>query len=342
MLDVFPWFSEHTDPTYLIMNDKWNNDYSRRYEDYKEFFDYDGLHFYNERNVIERLDKASQFDVSFRVDFSGLLFRNLIRFVKELKAMMDYVIAKSFGGDARFGDITIINEKEYSIKLPSHARMYRMDSVRINDFVNRLDNPATKKALGNMMLVLFGAKHGPMIDACLTGRKKFSTQALLLAKLLKIRPEDWFMSETDQTIFVEVPKNETLKMNTWLIRRFLEIRDKGPKYILLTIEGTLSLDLWYVQSYQYDHSTAKEFERFMENCVFSTINNLEIRFEYTDKDYKVNLMKFHIRDCKITFKGQPYRWMHQKKILTPNYKIPEVLFLEKPAKLKIIDKSNEL
>ena len=120
-----PFVEDFSRPTYMMMNDKWNNDYSRRNEDFKTEFDFNDLHFYNEENFGEHhIQEASQFDVNIGVEFAGLNYNNLIQLVKQLRRIFQISVKYSFP-EGKFSDVIFVDTREGK-KAASH-RTTRMD-----------------------------------------------------------------------------------------------------------------------------------------------------------------------------------------------------------------------
>ena len=124
-LEMCPFVEDFSRPTYMMMNDKWNNDYYRRNEDFKTEFDFNDLHFYNEENFGKhQIQEASQFDVNIGVEFAGLNYNNLIQLVKQLRRIFQTSVKYSFP-EGKFSDVIFVDAREG--KKAASYRTIRMD-----------------------------------------------------------------------------------------------------------------------------------------------------------------------------------------------------------------------
>lgn len=342
LLPMCSLIEEISRPTYMLMNDKWNNDWSRRNEDYIEEFDYEGLHFYNEPGKEKQLTKVSQFDVSVGVSFVGLRYNNLLMLVKQLRRIFETSIKNSFP-EAKFADIAIFDNRT-GIKKAKAAMVTRMDVQRMKDFENRLSTKSTKEAFKRLQMTLMDYGHQEQINKIFdTQKQRWSDFAQMIMKKLNIDEKKFIVSETPETVFITVPKDEKLKINMWEARQILELMHKNKRYLLLTIEGKLALSCYWMIERNENYSEQRVFEKFLEKCIFSNIHQLDIKMEFVSKDYVIDLSKFYIDDFRIKFVQRPYKYDHRlgRREYEKDWHQPKIVFIQRPKKMKIIDKTNE-
>jgi hypothetical protein len=334
-LEMCPFIEDFSRLTYMIMNDVWNNAYYRRNEDFKTEFDFNDLHFYNEENFGKHhIEEASQFDVSVGIEFAGLNYNNLIQFVKQLRRILQTSVKYSFP-EGKFADVTFVDAREGE-KSARH-RTARMDVQRMLDFENRLDNRATKEAYKKLQMVFFDSGDQDYINKQFDAKKqKYSTYAQLVIKTLDIDDKKMLVSETDKTLFVEIPKNEKLTVNLFAMTRVYELMKKYDKYFLITVNGELIVKIWYLMIVERGQYTeADKFEYMVNHCLYSTINALTLKIDYAHPDYVINLTNMFIKEFKAVFAKIPTYRLSAQQI--KNYHIPVIKFTEEPKKVKIVD-----
>ena len=205
------------------------------------------------------------------------------------------------------------------------------------DFENRLDNRATKEAYKKLQRVFFYSGREDYINKHFDKTKqKYSTYAQLVMKTLGIDDKKLLVSETDKTLFVEIPKNEKLSVDLNSMARVYELMKKYDKYFLITVNGELIVKIWYLMIREQDYYTETDkFEYMMNHCVYSTINALTLKIDYAHPDYVINLTNMFIKEFKAVFANIPrYRLTTQQ---IKNYHIPVIKFTEEPKKVKIVD-----
>ena len=338
-LEMCPFVEDFSRPTYMMMNDKWNNDYYRRNEDFKTEFDFNDLHFYNEENFGKHhIEEASQFDVNIGVEFTNLNYNNLIQLVKQLRRIFQTSVKYSFP-EGKFADITFVDARER--KKAARYRTARMDVQRMLDFENRLDNRTTKEAYKKLQMVFFDYGHQDYINKQFDKNKqKYSTYAQLVIKALDIDDKKLLVSETDKTLFVEIPKNEKFSVNLYAMARVYELMNKYDRYFLITVNGELIVKIWYLMIRERGQYTeADRFEYMVNHCLYSTINALTLKIDYAHPDYVINLTNLFIKEFKAVFANIPeYRLTAQQ---IKNYHIPIIKFTEEPKKVKIVDNTKK-
>ena len=205
------------------------------------------------------------------------------------------------------------------------------------DFENRLDNRATKEAYKKLQRVFFYSGSKDYINKHFDKTKqKYSTYAQLVMKTLGIDDKKLLVSETDKTLFVEIPKNEKLSVDLYSMGRVYDLMKSYGKYFLITVNGELIVKIWYLMIPEQGHYTETDkFEYMMNHCVYSTINALTLKIDYAHPDYVINLTNMFIKEFKAVFANIPkYRLTDQQ---IKNYHIPVIKFTEEPKKVKIVD-----
>ena len=205
------------------------------------------------------------------------------------------------------------------------------------DFENRLDNRATKEAYKKLQRVFFYSGREDYINKHFDKTKqKYSTYAQLVMKTLGIDDKKLLVSETDKTLFVEIPKNEKLSIDLYSMDRVYNLMKSYDKYFLITVNGELIVKIWYLMIREQGHYTETDkFEYMMNHCVYSTINALTLKIDYAHPDYVINLTNMFIKEFKAVFANIPeYRLTDQQ---IKNYHIPVIKFTEEPKKVKIVD-----
>ena len=205
------------------------------------------------------------------------------------------------------------------------------------DFENRLDNRATKEAYKKLQRVFFYSGREDYINKHFDKTKqKYSTYAQLVMKTLGIDDKKLLVSETDKTLFVEIPKNEKLSVDLYSMGRVYNLMKMYDKYFLITVNGGLTVNIWYLMIPEQGHHTeADKFEYMMNHCLYSTINALTLKIDYAHPDYVINLTNMFIKEFKAVFANVPkYRLTDQQ---IKNYHIPVIKFTEEPKKVKIVD-----
>lgn len=114
------------------------------------------------------------------------------------------------------------------------------------------------------------------------------------------------VSETDKTLFVEIPKNEKLSVTLSSMSRVYELMKKYDKYFLITVNGELIVKIWYLTIREHSHYTeADKFEYMLNHCLYSTINALTLKIDYAHPDYVINLTNMFIKEFKAVFANIP-------------------------------------
>ena len=137
------------------------------------------------------------------------------------------------------------------------------------DFENRLDNRATKEAYKKLQRVFFYSGSEDYINKHFDKTKqKYSTYAQLVMKTLGIDDKKLLVSETDKTLFVEIPKNEKFSVDLNSMDRVYELMKKYDKYFLITVNGELIVKIWYLMIRKNGHYTeADRFEYMLNHCL---------------------------------------------------------------------------
>ena len=205
------------------------------------------------------------------------------------------------------------------------------------DFENRLDNRATKEAYKKLQRVFFYSERKDYINKHFDKTKqKYSTYAQLVMKTLGIDDKKLLVSETDKTLFVEIPKNEKLSIDLYSMGRVYNLMKSYDKYFLITVNGGLTVNIWYLMIPEQGHYTETDkFEYMMNHCVYSTINALTLKIDYAHPDYVINLTNMFIKEFKAVFANIPKYRLTEQQI--KNYHIPVIKFTEEPKKVKIVD-----
>ena len=148
------------------------------------------------------------------------------------------------------------------------------------------------------------------------------------------------VSETDKTLFVEIPKNEKLSVTLSSMSRVYELMKKSDKYFLITVNGELIVKIWYLMTQERgQYSEANRFEYMLNHCLYSTINALTLKIDYAHPDYVINLTNMFIKEFKAVFARIPKYRLTAEQI--KNYHIPVIKFTEEPKKVKIVDNTKK-
>lgn len=339
ILDMCPFLDRYDDRlTYMLLNETWNDNDRNKGAEIMEF-DIDGLHFYNVVNFNGvSLTDVSNFDVRFLVIFEEFRPSQLVRFLKWMLASFRAVISKTFPG----ADLSFVQFTDRAT-----GTISKMDYKKMLDITRALDTPGTVNSFKRLYRNIYGQDKKPNTEEVFNKNEQtYSTFCQTLLKRLRVwkNPQDFFISETPETLFFTIPKGKTLKLVSWDVIRMTKLMQKFGKRILLTVEGTLSVTFYSMRKNEYYYGENGDiipdkirFNKLVRDIMYPTVNEMDVTFECTEQDLAIDFSSLFINKLTVTFKNVPW-WLKEKESIDA-YKAPtdKLIFNAKPKSLKIID-----
>ncbi len=306
-------------------------------EDDSTYFQFNDLDFYSNEDLIKnRVTENTQFNVIMGIKFNNnfLNYNNLIRFVKRTYQIIKKSISISFP-KANFAKIYIFRKYD-----DNHIKEESFEGRRFLDFINALDTTTIRNSYEKLQKIFFKYANQQTTDQVFQqNNQKYSTFAQLIIKELNLDEKRFIFDDTKYAFFVYIPVNQKLSISSFQMKNIFNYKKKYNKNFILNDGGTLNLIIYYLEdkSYLTDDNTILGNQTmllydFLNNCLESNCNHLTLKIWYVKTKEPIDLTKFFIKDLKIIFKEIKQDSDDQGK----RY-IPEIKFLQKPQKMKIID-----
>ena len=326
-------------PIYMINNDKLNNDYYRKNEDYKDFFQIDDLWFYNEK--VKFIPEAFSlsvfwanvgsncptFDVYIPCRFN-IPARKLTKLIPSIYQMVVGIIEYVFNKDAQCSEESFINRE-----LPPSSGTVRFITQIVNDVENGLKKPNVIDALKRLHIALYGEVKEDIINEYFDRKNQYSKFALEILHHFSLNLKDVILGETNETVFITIPYNKSIRFTRCDIDWLLEKKSLFGRYIHFEVTGTLNTIVDYLSNrpgwYHLSSGYTRRWEEFLLNFLAPNIGTWNAEFNEVDYQYKIDLSRFYVDKMKVSFTGNGYIDMKRPE------KTAEIIFDREPHELKI-------
>ena len=330
-------------PIYMINNEKLNNDYYRKDEDYTEFFQMNNLWFFNEKSRFlpygythEQFwnnvkSECSTFDICFMCDTINIPAKRLPKYVADMYRIVLSLVQRVFG-EGQCSDVFFINKN-----LLKGMGTVRIVPQIINDIENGLMKSNVIDCLKRLHKLLYGEIKQDAIDYFTSGQKQYSQFTLLVLHRFKLNVKDVIIGETDKTTFITIPYDKSIRFTRSDIDWLLEKKALMNHYVRFEITGTLNTQAeflskrfeWYPNKATVGYT--KRWEQFLDEFIAPQINTWNAEFYETDQQYTIDLSRFYIKNMKATFTG------NSSNPLKRADKTAKLKFDRKPDTLKIFN-----
>ena len=214
---------------------------------------------------------------------------------------------------------------------------------RFEDILNHKNDKSTKRYLEMLAKQATGENFREYIEKWCS-QSKIPALALSALRRLDMKPEDVIISESENVVFITVPKGVTLKLDDseayQIISRF---EPETGKKLFFTVDGTLVI-------YTY-RSYSNAMLKFIDHDLCKNVNALEIKIQnpqpvitLDDREKNpLNLSLFQlIGDLKITIGKYNGYWnsTHFERDMSVPYSQPPLVLnpcFRKPLKITIKD-----
>lgn len=330
-------------PVYMINNDKLNNDYHRQHENYKEFFQMDGLWFYNEKSVFLQYGYTTEsfwnnvktesptFDVCIMCRKINIPVRRLPKCIADMYRLVQALAEKSFG-EGQCSEETFIGFRK-----PKGIGNVRIVPQIINDIENGLRKSNVIDCVQRLHKLIYGEVKQDEIDSSFDSKTEYSQFTLSILHHFKLNVKDVIISETDKTTFITIPYDKSIRFTRSDIDWLFDKKALMNRYVYFEITGTLNTQAmflsdrheWYPNKATLHYT--KRWEDFLDEFIAPNVTTWNAEFYETDQNYKIDLSRFYIKNMKVTFTG------NSSNPLKHANRTAELIFSSKPKNLKIFN-----
>lgn len=280
-------------------------------------FSYDGLCFFNDEKIFtsysEYLYDFKQIDIN--------VYFNAASEIRRFKDFINFIIVKTYKIAKSAYPAKSINISSFELNDLRNKTKVHIGNIKMNDIFNKKNDAYTKKYLRDLLTMLY--RENADIQTISNYIKayfstgKYSMVCLKILKDLNLRAKDITVNETDNSIYINIPKGKT----AYYTSNWKNVMYTTKKKVQIEAEGTIKFEMYDVNVRNYD----KILSVFGPN-----INRLIIEVWLDDLNSKTfDLSRFNINYLKFkeykVYRADDVKL--PKVILNPNHK-PKVEYLK--------------
>ena len=259
----------------------------------------DGVRLYNQEDIVQSLDKVTNFEYKIYFNFNDIQAENAIPCLLFFYKVLTFVAKKYLQGGKPEQIRIRSNDETREWGSTVFINIYR----EILEALKNKNKNQTIHTVKQFQRIICGREDEESLKEYYSDTI-YSQTILQICRKMDVSPEKIFASETDKCVFITIPKGETVTLGVNQIEYILNQPEHIKKKFLLTVEGTLKLKLLGLGTPECGKTTY-EFNRLIESMA-QTVNCLYLYLSSMHANYEIDLSHLtFINELRVYLSGTP-------------------------------------